>query len=157
MQLVRYARAQDELMRTPPSHAGGPRASIPTAARAIIAAALAAGRTMLSEVEAKALLAAYGIPDRADRSVARDADEVGRARRALDRRDYGACVVKILSDDISHKSDVGGVRLGLEHRRGGARGGARTCSTASRALMPKARIEGFTVQPHDRPAATRTS
>ena len=47
-----------------------------------------------------------------------------------------ACVVKILSDDISHKSDVGGVRLAIktpqeaaeaarDHARQGARGAAQ--------------------------------
>ena len=61
MQLVRHKRAQDELMQTPPSLPGELHFERERA-RAIIAAALASGRTVLSEVEAKALLASYGVP-----------------------------------------------------------------------------------------------
>src|SRR5690606_38104207 len=60
-------------------------------------------------------------------------------------RDGGQVVVKILSDDISHKSDVGGVALSLS--------GAEAARTAAEAmiarvsrLQPEARIKGFTVQ-----------
>ena len=98
-----------------------PGRSTPPRPRAVIAAALQRGRTMLSEVEAKALLAAYGIPV-VPTAYRRNPDEVARDRRAHSLERDKACVVKILSDDISHKSDVGGVRLGLERRGGGARG-----------------------------------
>ncbi|HSR82471.1 MAG TPA: acetate--CoA ligase family protein, partial [Hyphomicrobiaceae bacterium] len=61
MYLVRYARAQDELMRTPPYL---PKDLVvdQDKARAVIKAAIAAGRPILSEVEGKELLAAYGFP-----------------------------------------------------------------------------------------------
>ena len=61
MQLVRHARAQQELMRTPPSLPDEIEFDFERA-NATIAAALAARRSLLSEAEAKALLAAYGIP-----------------------------------------------------------------------------------------------
>ena len=114
------------------------------AARAVIAEVLAAGRTDLSEREAKALLRAYGIPV-VETEVARTPREAGDiARRMLAAG--GDCVVKVLSADISHKSDVGGVRLGLDS--------AEAAETAAREILervarvrPGARIDGFTVQP----------
>ena len=60
--------------------------------------------------------------------------------------EHGACVVKVLSDDISHKSDVGGVRLGLE-RADEARQAAEDMLERIARLQPAARVKGFTVQP----------
>ena len=102
MQLVRYARAQEELMRTPPSLAEDLGFDTEAAHRTI-AQVLAAGRAVLSEIEAKALLAAYGIPV-VPTDVAASPAEVGRlAARWIG--EHGACVVKVLSDDLTHKSD----------------------------------------------------
>jgi acetyltransferase len=62
-------------------------------------------------------------------------------------------VVKILSDDISHKSDVGGVRLAVKSAEE-AREAARAMLAKVHDLKPDARIRGFTVQPMvDRPRA----
>jgi acetyltransferase len=113
-------------------------------AAATINAALAAGRTVMSEVEAKDLLAAYGIPAVAT-AIAASPEEVGRKAKAI-IAEAGACVIKVLSDDISHKSDVGGVRLGLEHPEEAERAAADMLARIGR-LMPDARIKGFTVQP----------
>ena len=60
-QLVSYARAQEELMRTPPSLPEDLGLDRDAVCR-IIRDAIAAGRSVLSEVEAKGLMAAYGIP-----------------------------------------------------------------------------------------------
>ena len=60
MQTVNYRRNQDALMQTPPSLP--PFAADMQAARDAIAGALAQGRTMLNEPEAKRVFAAYGIP-----------------------------------------------------------------------------------------------
>jgi acetyltransferase len=143
MYLVGYSRAQEELLRTPPS--------LPEdlgldadAARVTIGGVLGAGRSVLSEVEAKSLLADYGIPT-VPTEVARDPAEVeALARSSI--ASHGACVIKVLSDDISHKSDVGGVRLGLEHADE-ARRAAQDMLGRIAQLMPAARIKGFTVQP----------
>ena len=61
LQLTNYRRSQELLMQAPPSI---PEEFTPdaAAARAVVAAALAAGRTLLETDEAKRLLAAYGIP-----------------------------------------------------------------------------------------------
>jgi len=143
MQLVCYARAQEELMRTPPSLPEDLGLDTEAAGRTI-AAVLAAGRAVLSEVEAKALLAAYGIPAVPTDIAATPAEVATHAARWIDA--HGACVVKILSDDISHKSDVGGVRLGLD-RPEEARHAAEDMLQRARRLKPQANVKGFTVQP----------
>jgi acetyltransferase len=143
MQLVRYARAQEELMRTPPSLPEDLGLDTEAASRTI-AEALAAGRSVLSEVEAKALLAAYGIPVVPTEIAATPAEVAAHAARWIDT--YGACVVKVLSDDISHKSDVGGVRLGLEHAEEAQRAAEDILDRVAR-LRPQAKVKGFTVQP----------
>ena len=76
MQLVNHRRAQDELMRTPPSLGSG-SPSI-AAARGPVADVLAGGRTLLSEDEAKALIGAYGIPT-VETAVAASPAEVRRS------------------------------------------------------------------------------
>ncbi|MET0195144.1 MAG: GNAT family N-acetyltransferase, partial [Hyphomicrobiaceae bacterium] len=143
MQLVRYTRAQEELMRTPPSLAADLGLESDKAA-AIIASALAAGRTVLSEVEAKGMLAAYGIPI-VPTQVARTPEEVAELAAPY-IAEQGAAVVKILSDDISHKSDVGGVRLGLRSADDARRAAEDMLERIAR-IMPQANIDGFTVQP----------
>ena len=107
MYLVRYRRNQDLLMETPPSI---PVDFTPDAekARNIIAGVLDAGRHWLTEYEAKQVMSAYGIPvvttHRAEspEQAAEQAAEIG-----------GPVALKILSPDITHKSDVGGVMLDL--------------------------------------------
>ncbi len=141
-QLVRHARAQRELAATPPVLEGG--ACDPEAAARVIAEALAGGRTALTAIEAKTVLAAYGIPVVESR-VARDPAEVRAAAEAL-LAGHTACVVKILSRDITHKSDVGGVRVGLE-TGAAAEGAAREMLARVAKARPEARVEGFMVEP----------
>ena len=143
MYLVRYARAQEELMRIPPSL---PASFVVDRAKAdvTIKTAIAAGRSILSEVEAKQLLVAYGIST-VPTEIASDPAEVAVLASAF-IAEHGACVVKILSDDISHKSDVGGVRLGLERAAEAQQAAADMLQRIAR-YKPEARIIGFTVQP----------
>jgi acetyltransferase len=143
MQLVHHKRAQDELMQTPPSLPGGLHFDRERA-HGVIAAALRAKRSVLSEVEAKALLAAYGVP--VVRTETADDPEGVAAIAANILKSDRACVVKILSDDISHKSDVGGVRLAIKTAEE-AREAARAMLEKVRDLEPSARVRGFTVQP----------
>ncbi len=77
-------------------------------ARALVHAARVAGRTILDEAEAKRLLDAYGIPVTETR-VARSPDEAVAAAAAIGY----PVVLKLLSHTITHKTDVGGVRLNL--------------------------------------------
>ena len=143
MQLVAHQRAQAQLLSAPPSLA---EALTPEtgAANRIVADAISAGKGMMSEVEAKALLAAYGIPV-VPTFVATSPATVAAVAEQLLRTD-SACVVKILSDDIIHKSDVGGVRLSLTSPSA-AENAAQMMLEAISRQFPKARLSGFTVQP----------
>ena len=105
--------------------------------------ALAEGRDMLDELEAKALLAAYGIPVVPTRVDGRAQAEAAAAAA----RELGFPVaLKILSPDISHKSDVGGVRLDLRDEAALRSAAARRCSRACAARGRRRGIAGFTVQ-----------
>ncbi len=142
MQLVSYARAQEEMMATPPAMPSGIAFDV-GAATTVIASSLARGQDMLSEVDAKALLAAYGIPVVLTHVAKTPEDVATIAAKVL--ADDKSCVIKILSDDISHKSDVGGVRLGLESADA-ARDAAKAMLERITREHPNARIDGFTVQ-----------
>ena len=140
MHLVRYKRNQDLLLQTPPSVAEM-FAPDTAAAAAVIHKALSAGRTLLTEPEAKEVLQAYEIPVVRTLTVGPDPEEAAKAAETFD----GPVALKILSHDISHKADVGGVRLGL-------RSGDEVHWAASRMLAlvaklkPEATLQGFTVQ-----------
>lgn len=106
----------------------------------LIANARAAGRTLLNEVEAKRLLAHAGIPV-TEAHLARSRAE---AERLADTIGYPV-VLKVVSGDIPHKSDVGGVQLNLSDRA--AVGTAYNQILDSvRARRPDAHIEGVSVQ-----------
>lgn len=135
-----YRRNQALLTEAPTASENGPPDL--EAARATVAGALAEGREWLDEVESKRLLQAYGIPTVATVAVGASA---AAAAAAAQRCGYPVAL-KILSPDITHKSDVGGVALDL-------RNDAALCEAAERMLArvrelrPQARIAGFTVQP----------
>jgi acetyltransferase len=130
-------------MRTPPAL---PEDAAPdtATARAVIARALAEGRRLLSEPEAKAVLAAYGVPT-VPTQVASTPQEAERLAAGM-LENAEAMVVKILSPDLTHKSDVGGVRLNLA-TAGEVRAAAEAVIAQARARRPEARIEGVVVQP----------
>ncbi|MDP2067086.1 MAG: bifunctional acetate--CoA ligase family protein/GNAT family N-acetyltransferase [Burkholderiaceae bacterium] len=139
LQMADFHHNQAMLLQTPVSV---PQAFAPDTAEArrIIEAAIAGGRELLTEPEAKALLATYGVPVVATRVVADAAAATAAAR------EIGFPVVlKILSPDISHKSDVGGVALKLETVADVAQA-ADGMLTRIGAMRPDARLTGFTVQ-----------
>ncbi|MGD9868490.1 MAG: GNAT family N-acetyltransferase [Hyphomicrobiales bacterium] len=143
MQLARYSRAQQQLTRTPPL-GQGPASHDPGAAQAVMEDALRAGRSILSETEAKAVLAAYGVPVVPTTEAATPGEVHAQALEILGKHD--ACVVKVLSDDITHKSDIGGVRLNLDSADK-ARTAAQEILDRVHDTMPSAKVRGFTVQP----------
>jgi acetyltransferase len=107
----------------------------------IIAQVRASGRTILTEVESKQLLSAYGIPT-VPTAVAASEDE---AVRLADQMGYPA-VVKIYSETITHKTDVGGVQLNLRD----ADAVRRAYQQIEQSVAEKAGAEhfqGVTVQP----------
>ena len=140
--LWQYTKAQAALMRTPPREAdlsGIDR----KAALAAMRAAARSGRALLTEPEAKAVLAAYSIPT-VPTSVAASPQEVEQIAFDL-LKQAPTLAIKVLSEDISHKSDVGGVRLGLAPAEARAAAEAMTARVAK--ARPDARLQGFTVQP----------
>jgi len=109
-------------------------------AQAVVRSALADGRTMLTEPEAKAVLAAFNIPVVETRMATTTEEAVKLAT------ELGFPVaLKILSLDITHKSDVGGVALGLENAAA-LDGAARAMRTRLQQDRPNAKLQGFTVQ-----------
>jgi acetyltransferase len=69
-----------------------------------------------------------------------------QARAAAEALGPGPYVVKILSRDISHKSDLGGVLLDLPDAAA-VEAGARRMAARIAERAPEARLDGFTVQP----------
>ena len=138
--LQTYRRNQEILTETPDaSQNPAPDAA---AARGLLANAIAEGREWLGAQEAKALLRAYGIDTVPTVAVAASADAAVAAARELGY----PVALKILSRDITHKSDVGGVRLALADDAA-LRDAVRTMQEAVAAARPGARIDGFTLQP----------
>ena len=138
--LIDYRRNQAQLLEVPadPTAAAAPDFA---RVRAIVATVLAEGREWLSEPEAKAVLEACAIPVAATRVVGPTADEAVAA--ALDLG--GPVVLKILSPQITHKSDVGGVALDLEDETT-VRAAAAAMLARVRKQQPNAVITGFTIQ-----------
>ncbi len=137
--LATYRRNQALLLEAPTASENGPPDL--AGARFVIDAALAAGRDMLDELEAKTLLKAYGIPIVPTVAVGPSAEEAITAAQGMGY----PVVLKIWSPDISHKSDVGGVQLSLRDERE-LRSAADAMLARVRSQQPQARISGFTVQ-----------
>lgn len=136
--LVAAQRTRERLTDAPTGHvevAGDQAVS-----QALIASARAEGRTLLSEVEAKTLLAAYGVPVVETRFAA-TADDVGQACEGL-KAPYA---IKIVSPLISHKSDVGGVILDLADADK-AVAAARAMAARIGREHPEFAIHGFAVE-----------
>ncbi len=143
IQLARYGAAQAELMRTPPALPAEMHFDF-DAVEAGIGFTLEEGRKLMTEPEAKAVLKAYGIPTVPTR-VAATPEEAGAAASRL-LSGYSSVVVKILSPDIAHKSDIGGVRLDLTSAAE-AEKVTRQMLQDIRVLRPGANLKGVTVQP----------
>jgi acetyltransferase len=140
LQMVSYRRNQRQLMETPPSL---PRefAPDPAAARAVIEKGLAAGREMLTEPESKEVLSAYGIPT-VEARIASGRDEAVEMAGELGL----PVALKVLSPQVIHKTDVGGVALDLETPKA-VREAADALGRRLRVLRPEAILNGFVVQP----------
>ncbi len=106
----RYTYNLRGLYETPalPRGDGGDAALAAAAAGHLIAEVSAAGRTLLDEVESKRVLSAHGIPT----TCTEAAGDEEAAVRLADAAGYPV-VVKLLSRTLTHKTEVGGVRLNL--------------------------------------------
>ncbi len=142
--LVRFKRHQEMLLESVPAFAG---MSSQEAARAVAEAtqiralALRDKRTLLSEMEAKTLLAAFGIPVKLGKNAA-TRDEAQAAAKAMGY----PVAMKIHSPDITHKSDVGGVRLSLINTKQVGHAFDDMMEQV-KLVKPKARLVGVNIQP----------
>jgi len=109
-------------------------------ARAIIANARAHHNHSLTEIESKKIFRAYGMPV-ALTEMAQTEDE---AVQLAEQIGY-PIVMKIMSHDILHKSDAGGVKVNIKNAEG-VREAFRTIIANAKAYKPDAIIEGVAVQ-----------
>ncbi|HTU23640.1 MAG TPA: GNAT family N-acetyltransferase [Gemmataceae bacterium] len=107
LHMVQYRRNQELLYETPPALPEDHSPDTPRVRR-LFQRVRASGRAVLTEVEAKEVLAAYGVPVVLP-VACRSADEAVTAARKIGY----PVVLKLLSSTITHKSDVGGVQLNL--------------------------------------------
>ena len=139
-----HRRHQEALQQAPGSVAD--EASPDEAAvRRLLAQALDAGREILTDPEGKALLRAYGVPT-VNTHPALDADEAARLAAEIGY----PVALKVLSPDLEHRSEVGGVMLNLENEAE-VRAAARDIRQRMAQHRPQARLAGFTVQRMIRP------
>lgn len=110
------------------------------AAHKIIAKARADGRSSLTEIEAKKLFAAYGLPV-TEINLSKSEDE---AVELAERTGYPV-VMKVVSPDILHKSDAGGVKVNIKDEAG-VRSAYREITASCKAYDPDADIRGIAVQ-----------
>jgi acetyltransferase len=133
-------RNRELLMETPPARSQAFEADRDLA-RLAIAAALAAGQTWLDPLGTCTVLASYGVPCVATR-LAKDPDEAASVAANIGF----PVALKILSPDIVHKTDVGGIVLDLADADQ-VRNKAAAMLDTVKAARPDARLDGFLVQP----------
>lgn len=107
--LWQFTRSLNALYETPTLPDGAERSAARLEARHIVERVRKSSSLLLTEVESKELLMAYGIPTVPTLVATSEQEAVTKAARF-----NGPVVLKILSHTITHKSDVGGVKLGLK-------------------------------------------
>ena len=139
MHLVRFRRNREMLMQMPLSK---PAEFTPAAdaARLLVEDMLANGRSLIVGREAKAVLDAYAIPT----AKARLAETPDAAASIAEEIGFPVAI-KILSPDIAHKAEIGGVDLFLD-TADAVKSAAENMLVAVALKKPEAKIEGFTVE-----------
>ena len=143
MHLVHHAEASQTLAAVPPSVPNEFVADV-EAGRRVVRAALADGRRWLDPFEVEQLFDAYRIPI-APTLAATDAEQAVTQAQIFFAKGQSVAV-KILSRDIIHKSDVGGVALNLPDAAA-VRSAVAEILASARASRPDARITGVMIQP----------
>ncbi|MFV2069265.1 MAG: GNAT family N-acetyltransferase, partial [Pirellulales bacterium] len=139
MYLVSYSRNREVLYETPrniPMKFSLDRGKL----RSVFDTILSSGRDLLSESMSKALLEAYEIP--ITKPFA--AHSVDDAVRLANRVGYPVAM-KLMSPQITHKTDVGGVKLDLADDRAVSVAYEQIVASAQE-RRPDAQIEGVTIQ-----------
>ena len=138
--LALFTANQEQLLQVP-APLGPTSTPDRAAAQRLLDAARDAGNEWLNPVDSKELLAAFGIPIIRGRPAYSAAEAVQVAEA------IGFPVaMKILSPDISHKTDVGGVRLGRSDARS-VRDGYENMLRDVAIARPDARLEGVLIEP----------
>ncbi|HXU79447.1 MAG TPA: bifunctional acetate--CoA ligase family protein/GNAT family N-acetyltransferase, partial [Methylomirabilota bacterium] len=146
----RYSQNLKALYETPASVENkGKKGDGRAEAAALIKKVRNSGRTLLTEFESKQLLAAYGIPT-VDTRVARTEEEAVALAKSIGF----PVVLKLFSETITHKTDVGGVQLNIRTEAGVRRawqeikkGVEGRADGAQRSARPTKDFLGVTVQP----------
>ena len=138
--LARYNRNQRLLLQTPARLTRGRESPDSDGARLIIEAVLNEQRDILTEPESLAVLTAFGIPT-VRNAVARSANEALIVAESIGF----PIAMKVLSSDISHKSDAGGVRLNIDSAHE-VRGAYKQLLEQVARKVPNAKIEGVTIE-----------
>jgi acetyltransferase len=138
--LSAFYENQRQLMQTPGPLSQGAEPDV-EGARLIIESALAEGRHLLNEVESKALLSAFRVPV-AQTLIARNPTEAMLMAQQLGF----PVVMKINSPNITHKSDVGGVKLGLSSGQA-VRSAFSEMTVGIKKKRPDAVIDGVVIEP----------
>ncbi|NWF82670.1 MAG: bifunctional acetate--CoA ligase family protein/GNAT family N-acetyltransferase [Bryobacteraceae bacterium] len=139
----RYASNLRALYETPRYGAAGAEVRAAEAS-AILTSARSAGRTILTEHESKQVLSAYGIPT-VPSIVVETEDEAAAAAAKIGY----PVVLKLHSYTITHKTDVGGVKLNLKNEADLRKAWQEMVETVSR-LAGKEHFNGGNVQPFAR-------
>ncbi|PLX36042.1 MAG: GNAT family N-acetyltransferase [Hyphomicrobiales bacterium] len=138
--LSRYHTNQKLLLQTPGPLSDDRQPDV-EGAMLIIESALSEGRKMLSDMESKAVLSAFHI--RCTPTV--EARSPTEALVAAESVGF-PIAMKINSPDISHKSDVGGVRINIP-KAADIRGTYKSIIDEATAARPEANITGVTIEP----------
>lgn len=139
MHLAQFSRAQNLLMEVPPSK-GENFTPDEVTAKSIIDKAMAEKQLWLDAVSLSDLFACYQIPIARSKAAKTPADVA-----AISADWKSPIVIKIMSPDITHKSDVGGVKLNLETPEE-AKAAAEAMLVTVGKNCPDAKLDGFLVQ-----------
>ena len=106
----------------------------------IVANARADGRNSLTEIEAKQVFKAYGLPVTNTQLAKTEEEAVALAKKV-----GFPIVMKIVSPDILHKSDAGGVKVNIKDDEG-VRAAFKTILTNAKAYKADANVHGIAIQ-----------
>jgi len=137
----RFTSNLKSLYETPVLRAGLDETSTRVRAAQLLAKVRGAGRSLLTEAESKQLLAIYGIPT-VDTRIAAGAGEAVAAAKAIGF----PVVLKLYSETITHKTDVGGVKLNLKDEAA-VRDAFDAIRTSVAERKGAEHFQGVTVQP----------
>ena len=138
--LARYNRNQRMLLQTPQRLSRGKKAPDTDGARLIIESVLDEQRHTLTEPESMAVLNAFHIPT-VRNGIARSANEALVVAESIGF----PVAMKVLSTDITHKSDAGGVRLNINSAHE-VRSVYRQLIDEVQSKVPNATISGVTIE-----------